>query len=349
MSDETAKDDAQPSQSTELATPAPGLPTPDTVLPTPDTGLPTPDTGLPIPDSVQPIPATVPPPLGEVTAESVPHALGWSRLRRLAIALSVVILSIYVTDRGLVRWISWTAEVAAEMDGAVADLRLHVADPPQERWDDGQARLVIAWDPSDPRCTQRLQQTQRWIRAQPADRDLQVGWMVLPTADDAGDDRLSTALVALHSRERLLDWLAQAPKDQAVTVEMLRKVAAIDEREAAIFDRQMADTEVQLAARTWARMAQGLGLGRCGARLDGWLVGDPGTAGDPAAWQGALEKIWRQMVALHGGPSLDPRLSQLAALRAAHLEPAMAARWQRWIIKHQRFGNRMGDNGDAIR
>lgn len=311
MSDEAAKDDAAPSQS-------------------------------PVPP-----PANAAPP--EVTAEPVPHAVGWSRLRRLAMAISVVILSIYVTDRGLVRWISWTAEVAAEMDGAVADLRLHVDDPPQERWDDGQARLVMAWDPSDPRCTQRLQQTQRWIRAQPADRELQVGWMVLPTAAEADDDGLSTALVAVQSRERLLDWLAQAPNDRAVTVEMLRKVASTDAREAAIFERQLADTEVQLTARTWARMAQGLGLGRCGARLDGWLIGDPGTAGDPAAWPGALEKIWRQMLALHGGPSLDPLLSQTAALRAAHLEPAMAARWQRWIIKHQRFGNRTGDNGDAIR
>lgn len=287
--------------------------------------------------------------LSEVQAVPVPHAVGWSRLRRLLVSISILILSTYVTDRGLVRWISWTAEVAAEMDGAVADLRLHVADPPQERWEDAQAKLVMAWDPSDPRCTEKLQQTQRWIRSQPYQREVQVGWMVLPTAEDSGDAGVSTALAALQSSERLVDWLADAPKDQPITLEMLRKAAATDARAAAIFERQLADTELQLTARSWARMAQGLGLGRCGARMDGWPIGKENEAFDSFTWQVALEETWRQLVAIHGERSLDPTFPQTAALRAAHLDPAMAARWQRWIIKHQRYGNRAAGNGDANR
>lgn len=282
-----------------------------------------------------------------VIAEPVPHAVGLSRLRRLLVALSVVILAIYVTDRGLVRWISWTAEVAAEMDGAVADLRLHVADPPQERWEAGQARLVMAWDPRDPRCTRRVQLTQRWIRDQPGDAPLQLGWMVLPSAD--ADDDLEAGLMALQSRDRLMEWLPSAPADRPLSVEVVRQAAATDAREAAIFARQLVDTEVQLTARTWARMAEGLGLGHCGARIDGWLVGDPGTAASDEAWLAALGQTRRQIEALHGGSALDPRLTQEAALRAAHLDPATAARWQRWIIQHQRYGNRAVGRGDANR
>jgi hypothetical protein len=284
-----------------------------------------------------------------VTAEPVPHAVGWSRIRRLLVAISGLILSTYITDRGLVRWISWTAEVAAEMDGAVADLRLHVADPPQERWDDAQAKLVMAWDPSDPRCTEKLQQTQRWIRSQPADREVQVGLMVLPTAEDAVDGGLSTALVALQGFDRMMDWLAAVPKGQAITLDVVRQAATTDERESVIFERQLADTELQLTARTWARMAQGLGLGRCGARMDGWPIGKENAAFDSFTWQVALEETWRQLVSIHGERSLDPTFPQNAALRAAHLDPALTSRWQRWIIKHQRSGNRMNGNGDAIR
>lgn len=304
-------------------------------------------------DDAAPSQSTVPPPANtappEVTAEPVPHAVGWSRLRRLAMAISVVILSIYVTDRGLVRWISWTAEVAAEMDGAVADLRLHVDDPPQERWEDAQAKLVMAWDSSDPLCTERLLQTRRWIQSQPEEREVQVGWMVLPTAEDAVDGDLSTALGALQGRDRLLSWLASLPKGQRLTLEMVRKAAATDAREAAIFEKQLTDTELQLTVRTWARMAQGLELGRCGARIDGWLVGKKDAPYDSFTWQVALEETWRRLVPIHGERSLDSTVPQAAALRAAHLEPAVAARWQRWIIKHQRSGKRTGDNGDAIR
>ena len=197
------------------------------------------------------------------------HAVGWSRVRRLAMALAVVSLSAWVTDRGLVKWIAWTAEVASQVDNTVADLRLRVADPPQLGLEDAQSRLVMAWDAADPACTRRVVETLHWVGGLTGDRQGQVGLMLLPTAEDSDANPLGTALASVHYQEKLLTWLQNWTGDQPVTVATLRPLVVTDTREAAIFAQQLGNTELQLAARTWARMAQGLELGRGGARLDG--------------------------------------------------------------------------------
>lgn len=277
------------------------------------------------------------------TVTPMAHAVGWSRVRRAAVALSVLVLAAWLTDRGLVRWIGWTAEIAGQVDNTVADLRLRVVDPPQRELEGAQSRLVMAWDASDPLCTQQLMATLRWQAGLSGSSAGEVGILILPTAEDTEGNPLATALAAVHVQEKLLPWLENWPGDRPVTVAALRALAAADEREAAIFARQLDNTELQLAARTWARMAQGLELGKCGARMDGWEL--PPDASLPR--EQALAKELTHLAHLRGGSTLDPALSQEAAVRAAGLSAATAGRWQRWIIGHQKVGNRQNgqDNG----
>lgn len=271
------------------------------------------------------------------------HAVGWSRARRLLVALSVVVLAAWLTDRGLVRWIAFTAEVAGQVDNTVADLRLRVPDPPQLGLEGAQSRLVMAWDAADPACTAQAVATLRWVAGLTGDREGQVGLMLLPTAEDEVGKPLGTAVAAVHNQEKLLSWLQNSAGEQPVTVEALRQVVVSDEREGAIFARQLDNTELQLAAHTWARMAQGLELGRCGARLDGWKVQPkPGES-----WTAALQQKHAQVAALHGATALEPELSQQAAVRTAGLSAATAARWQRWIIAHQKVGDRLNEQGNG--
>lgn len=263
------------------------------------------------------------------------HPLGWSRLRRAVVGLAVVLMAAWLTDRGLVRWIGWTAEIASQVDHVMADLRLRVADPPQLELEGALSQLVVAWDPTDPACTRQLAATLRWIEELPESRRGEVGLLLLPTAEDAPGNPLATALAAVHSHEKLMPWLRNWAEDRPVTVATLRGLAVGDDREAAIFARQLDNTELQLTARIWTRMAQGLDLGSCGARVDGWQVASS-SVGD---WRAALAKQLAKLVAFREGATLDPALSQQAGVRAAGLTAPAEERWQRWIIEHQRVSN----------